>query len=139
MSVSQWRRLLPAFSASPGLCCRSFLCLTEHWTELESEKEPPRKRKCLSLRKKAIRARPANWRRRTAPSGSLSLRDVSLERRLTSLSVSFLRHCQALKTPPLKSTMHGDDWIVQTDLLAIDVGHVVRVVALYEAFAQEAD
>ena len=65
------------------------------------------------------------------------MRDVSLERRLTSLSVSFLRHCQALKTPPLKSTMHGE--IVQTDLLAIDVGHVVRVVALYEAFAQEAD
>ena len=64
------------------------------------------------------------------------MRDVSLERRLTSLSVSFLRHCQALKTPPLKSTMHGDDWIVQTDLLAIDVGHVVRVVALY---AKEAD
>ena len=70
---------------------------------------------------------------------SVVVRDVSLERRLTSLSVSFLRHCQALKTPPLKSTMHGDDWIVQTDLLAIDVGHVVRVVALYEAFAQEAD
>ena len=68
------------------------------------------------------------------------VRDVSLEqRRLTSLSVSFLRHCPALKTPPLKSTMHGDDWIVQTDLLAIDVGDVVRVVALYEAFAQEAD
>ena len=67
---------------------------------------------------------------------SVVVRDVSLERRLTSLSVSFLRHCQAL---PLKSTMHGDDWIVQTDLLAIDVGHVVRVVALYEAFAQEAD
>ena len=63
---------------------------------------------------------------------SVVVRDVSLERRLTSLSVSFLRHCQALKTPPLKSTMHGD---VQTDLLAIDVGHVVRVVALYEAFA----
>ena len=58
---------------------------------------------------------------------SVVVRDVSLERRLTSLSVSFLRHCQALKTPPLKSTMHGDDWIVQTDLLAIDVGHVVRV------------
>ena len=70
---------------------------------------------------------------------SVVVRDVSLERRLTSLSVSFLRHCQALKTPPLKSTMHGDDWIVQTDLLAIDVGHVVCVVALYEAFAQEAD
>ena len=70
---------------------------------------------------------------------SVVVRDVSLERRLTSLSVSFLRHCQALKTPPLKSTMHGDDWIVQTDLLAIYVGHVVRVVALYEAFAQEAD
>ena len=67
---------------------------------------------------------------------SVVVRDVSLERRLTSLSVSFLRHCQALKTLPLKSTMHGDD---QTDLLAIDVGHVVRVVALYEAFAQEAD
>ena len=67
VSVRQWRRLLPAFSASPGLCWRSFLCLTEHWTELESENEPPRKRKRLSLRsKKAIRARPANWRRRTA-------------------------------------------------------------------------
>ena len=52
VSVSQWRRLLPAFSAPSGLCCRSFPCLTERWTELESENEPPRKRKRLSLRRK---------------------------------------------------------------------------------------
>ena len=37
VSISLWRRLLPAFSASPGLCCRSFPCLTDHWTELENE------------------------------------------------------------------------------------------------------
>ena len=48
------RRLLPAFSAPSGLCCRSFPCLTERWTELESENEPPRKRKRLSLRRKDI-------------------------------------------------------------------------------------
>ena len=39
-------------SAPSGLCCRSFPCLTERWTELESENEPPRKKKCLSLRRK---------------------------------------------------------------------------------------
>ena len=37
VSISLWRCLLPAFSASPGLCCRSFPCLTDHWTELENE------------------------------------------------------------------------------------------------------
>ena len=41
--------------------------------------------------------------------------------------------------PPLKNTMHGDDWMVQTNLLAIDIGHVVHLGSLCEAFAQEAD
>ena len=129
-----------SFLASP------FLGFTEHWTELESENEPPRKRKCLSLRRRANRARPANYRRRTAGRCTKWLalfpwlrETLSLERRLVSLSVSVLRPGQSLKPPPLKNTMHGDDWMVQTNLLAIDFGHVVRLGSLCEAFAQEAD
>ena len=73
VSVSQWRRLLPAFSAPSGLCCRSFPCLTERWTELESENEPPRKRKRLSLRRKENKPITGDGGRRVgAPSGSLS-------------------------------------------------------------------
>ena len=71
--ASQWRRLLPAFSAPSGLCCRSFPCLTERWTELESENEPPRKRKRLSLRRKENKPITGDGGRRVgAPSGSLS-------------------------------------------------------------------
>ena len=90
--------------------------------------------------KRANRARPANYRRRTAGRCTKRLaffpllqETLSLERRLTSLSVSFLRHYQALKPPLLKNTMHGDDWMVQTNLLAIDIGHVVRLGSLCEA------
>ena len=130
VSVSQWRRLLPAFSASSGLCCRSFPCSTEHWTELESENEPPRKRKRLSL------LTGDGGRRVGAPSGSLSFGcSKSLERRLASLSVSVLRPYQSLKPPPLKNAMRGDDWIVQTNLLAIDIGRVVHFGSLCEGFA----
>ena len=105
----------------------------------------PRVRESVSHceRKRANRARPANYRRRTAGRCTKRLaffpwlrETLSLERRLASLSVSFLR---ALKPPPLKNTMHGDDWMVQTNLLAIDIGHVVRLGSLCEAFAQEAD
>ena len=66
---------------------------------------------------------------------SVVVETLSLERRLASLSVSFLRHYQSLKPPPLKNAMHGDDWIAQTNLLAIDIGRVVRFGSLCEAFA----
>ena len=144
MSVSQWWHL-PAFSASSSLCCRSFPCLTEHWTELESENEPQRKRKRLSLRRKENKPITGDGGRRVgAPSGSLffgcserrfRISMLSLERRLASLSVSVLRPYQPLKPLPLNNAMHGDDWIVQTNLLAIDIGRVVRFGSSCEAFA----
>ena len=103
--VSQRRRFHPAFSTSPGLCCQWSPCWTEHWTELESENIPPRKRKRLSLQRLS---EPdllnGQWRmggrctKRLAFSALLR-ETLSLQRRLTSLSVSVLRHCQALKMP----------------------------------------
>ena len=105
MSVSQWQRFLPAFSTSPGLCCQSFPCWTEHWTELESENIPPRKRKRLSLQRLS-EPDQLNWQWRMGGRFTKRLaffpllrETLSFERRLTSLSVSVLRHCQALKMP----------------------------------------
>ena len=126
VSVSQWRRLLPAFSAPSGLCCRSFPCLTECWTELESENEPPRKRKRLSLRRKENKPITGDGGRRVgAPSGSLSF-GCSERRFLLSEARFALRICPEALPPPLKNALHGDVWIVQTNLLAIDIGSVVR-------------
>ena len=85
-----------SFLASPGLCRRSFLGFTEHWTELESENEPPRKRKRLSLRRKEITEPDLltidGERRVGAPSGSLSFRGC--ERR-------FLLSAGSLRSPYL--------------------------------------
>ena len=55
---------------------------------------------------------------------------LSLEWIPSSLSVSVVIHYQVLKMPPLINTMQRDDCIFQTNLLAIDIDHVVRV-ALY--------
>ena len=80
-----------SFLASPGLCRRSFLDFTEHWTGLESENESVSH--CEG--KRANRARPATIdgeRRVGAPSGSLSFRGC--ERR-------FLLSAGSLRSPYL--------------------------------------
>ena len=79
-------------------------------------------------------------RRVGAPSGSLSF---GCSERCFLLSGGSLRSpypsrgpiYQALKPPPLKNAQHEDVWIVQNNLLAIDIGRVVRFGSLCEAFA----
>ena len=59
---------------------------------------------------------------------------LSLEQRLTSLSVSVLKALPGAEYATIENTLHGDDWIVQTNLLAIDIGRVVHVGSLCEPF-----